>query len=338
MLSTGLNVAGRSLSKGVCMALRSLFKNLNLFQKTALVTIAVTFLLIFIGGLVRATGAGLGCPDWPKCFGLWIPPTTALELPEAYDPAEFNVFKTWMEYVNRLVGVLVGFLIVLTFLFSTRYLRNMPSVLFGAAAALVLVLFQGWLGGQVVRSGLQSGMITIHMVVAVLILNVLIWTWFRSVKERVRITIGSRARKNLIVTLLVLLAVIILQVIFGSQVREALEMVKAAYPALDRSLWIERVGRIDMIHRSFSWLVLVFVLLFMYQAVKHAGGTALPLLAGLTMAATLLQVLLGAGLVYLGIPPAAQVFHLWIATFMTAVPFFALLMTLQSRPGSVRGT
>jgi heme a synthase len=315
------------------MALRSLFTNLNLFQKTALITVGVTFLLIFIGGLVRVTGAGLGCPDWPKCFGLWIPPTTAADLPEAYDPEQFNVFKTWMEYVNRLVGVLVGFLIVLTLLFSTRYLRKSPTVFTGALAAFVLVLFQGWLGGQVVRSGLQSGMITVHMVIAVLILNVLVWTWFRSVRDRIRVSLAHRARRNLIVTLVLLLAVTLLQVIFGSQVREALELVKAAYPALDRSLWMERVGSIDMIHRSFSWLVLGFVVLFQYLALKHAGGTALPLLAGLTLAATLLQILLGAGLVYLGVPPAAQVLHLWIAAFMTAVPFFGLLYTLQSRSG-----
>ncbi len=318
------------------MTLRSLFSNLNVFQKTALITIAVTFLLIFIGGLVRVTGAGLGCPDWPKCFGLWIPPTTAADLPEAYDPAQFNVFKTWMEYVNRLVGVLVGFLIVLTLVFSTRYIRRSPSVCIGALAAFALVLFQGWLGGQVVRSGLQSGMITIHMVIAVLILNVLIWTWFQSLRDRIRLTIGSNGRRYLITALVLLIIVTITQVVFGSQVREALEAVKAAYPALDRSLWMDRVGSIDMIHRSFSWLVLGLVLIFNYLAVRYAGGTMLPLLAVLNTAATLIQILLGAGLVYLGIPPAFQVFHLWIAAFMTSVPFFALLLTAASRPGMSR--
>ncbi len=319
------------------MALRSLFKGLNSFQKTALVTLGVTFLLIFIGGLVRATGAGLGCPDWPKCFGLWIPPTNVADLPEAYDPEQFNAFKTWMEYVNRLVGVLVGFLILLTFALSTRYLWRAPLVFLGAAVALLLVLFQGWLGGQVVRSGLQSGMITIHMVVAVLILNVLVWTWFQSVKDRVRYSFGGKSRRNLAAILVVLLIVVITQVVFGSQVREALEMVKTAYPGLDRSLWIDRVGSIDMIHRSFSWLVLASVLLFQYQALKAGGGTPLPFLAGLTTAATVLQILLGASLVYLGIPPAAQVFHLWIAAFMTAVPFFALLIVLRSRAGLSSG-
>jgi heme a synthase len=332
-----LRLGAIPVMKDFIMALRSLFKGLNRFQKTALVTIGVTFLLIFIGGLVRATGAGLGCPDWPRCFGLWIPPTSVAGLPDAYDPEQFNVFKTWMEYVNRLVGVLVGFLILLTFVFSVRHMRRTPSVFAGATAALLLVLFQGWLGGQVVQSGLQSGMITIHMVVAVLILNVLVWTWFRSVKERVRYSLGSRARRNLIVTLFVLLTVIIVQVVFGSQVREALEMVKAVYPGMDRNLRMEQVGSIDMIHRTFSWLVLAFVLLFQYLAIRHGGETPLPFLAGLTTAAALLQMLLGAALVYLGIPPAAQVFHLWIAAIMTAVPFLALLVVLRSRPGLPSG-
>ncbi len=322
--------------KDISMTLRSLFSNLNVFQKTALITLAVTFLLIFIGGLVRATGAGLGCPDWPKCFGLWIPPTTAADLPEVYDPDQFNVFKTWMEYVNRLVGVLVGFLIVLTLVFSIRYIRRSPSVFIGALAAFLLVLYQGWLGGQVVRSGLQSGMITIHMVIAVLILNVLIWTWFQSVRDRVRFSIGSTGRRYLITALILLIAATITQVVFGSQVREALEAVKATYPVLDRNLWMDQVGSIDMIHRSFSWLVLGLVLIFNYLALRYAGETMLPLLAVLNTVAALVQLLLGAGLVYLGIPPVFQVFHLWIAAFMTSVPFLALLVISASRPGISR--
>ena len=82
---------------------------LNLYQKTALITIAATFFLIFVGGLVRASGAGLGCPDWPKCYGLWIPPTTVEGLPSEFDESAFNAVKTWTEYVNRLIGVLIGF-------------------------------------------------------------------------------------------------------------------------------------------------------------------------------------------------------------------------------------
>ncbi len=314
------------------MAWRNILSRMNSYQKTAVITVCVTFLLIFIGGLVRATGAGLGCPDWPTCFGLWIPPLSAADLPAAYDAEQFNVIKTWTEYVNRLVGVVVGLLILITFLLSFRYIRNVPSVFFGSAAALVLVLFQGWLGGQVVLGELQGWMITIHMITAIVILNVLIWTIFRSFRERIRFTLGSGIRRKMVVALLLIIVVTVIQVIFGTQVREALEAVKAAYPALDRSEWIDRVGQIDQIHRSFSWLVVVFVIYFHYLVRKSDGGPYLSTMAGLLTTAVLLQIAVGAGLVYLGMPPAFQVFHLWIGAFTVSVPFLALLFVSESHP------
>lgn len=314
------------------MASRSLLFQVHTFQKIILTTIAVTFLLIFIGGLVRATGAGLGCPDWPKCFGLWIPPVDAAGLPDSYDKEQFNVFKTWMEYVNRLFGVLVGFFIVLSFLTSVRHLASNKSAFFGSLTALILVLFQGWLGGQVVQSGLEGWKITIHMITAVIILNVLIWTAYRSLRDRLVMTLEPGIRKKMIAVLVVLITVTIVQVVLGTQVREALEAVKASFPALDRAEWMYHVGRIDMVHRSFSWIVLIFVVMFNYLAVRYHTGRLIPWLAGFVTGSTILQILLGAGLVYLGIPPAFQVFHLLIAALMTSLTFLALLLVSDSLP------
>ena len=75
-----------------------------------------TYLLIFIGGLVRVSGAGMGCPDWPKCFGRWIPPTSLSQLPDYIDPEKFNLVLAWVEYLNRLFGALVGLIILITFI------------------------------------------------------------------------------------------------------------------------------------------------------------------------------------------------------------------------------
>lgn len=315
------------------MSWHSLFSRLNSFQKTALFALFVTFLLIFIGGLVRATGAGLGCPDWPRCFGLWIPPLSAAELPPGYDPDAFNVFKTWMEYVNRLAGVVVGFSILLMFFTSFRYLTVRPSVFLGSAGALLLVLFQGWLGGQVVISGLEGWMISAHMVVAVIILNLILWTFFRSVREKVRLTLGRKIRGKLILIVTLLLVVTIVQIVLGTQVREALEMIKAGYPALDRGMWMDQVGLIDAIHRSFSWVVLALVLYLQYLVWSNSVGPYLPLLAGLITTTTILQIVFGVGLVYFGIPPVFQVLHLWFATLMTVIPFLALLFVITARKG-----
>lgn len=142
---------------------------LNTYQKTAVTTVGAVIFLIFVGGLVRATGAGLGCPDWPKCFGLWIPPTSAAELPAGYNPAEFNVFKTWTEYLNRLVGVIIGLLIIATAVLSWQYRKKKPSVFWSSLLAFILVLFNGWLGGRVVETELDVNLITIHMILAIVL-------------------------------------------------------------------------------------------------------------------------------------------------------------------------
>src|SRR5271169_5070448 len=122
------------------------------FQKTNLITIVLLFILILAGGIVRSTGSGMGCPDWPKCFGQYIPPTEASELPIDYKqkyvagrleknqrfaktldvfgyadlarriredksilvPEEFNAAKTWTEYINRLIGAISGIFLLLT--------------------------------------------------------------------------------------------------------------------------------------------------------------------------------------------------------------------------------
>src|SRR3954466_8739046 len=92
-------------------------------------TLVFVFLVIIAGSVVRATGSGMGCPDWPKCFGKWVPPTDVSQLPADYKEvyagehhavAEFNALNTWTEYLNRLAGAILGILIFLQFIFSFR--------------------------------------------------------------------------------------------------------------------------------------------------------------------------------------------------------------------------
>ena len=88
---------------------------MKLFRLSTIISAVLTYLIIFIGGMVRVSGAGMGCPDWPKCFGRWIPPTSLSQIPDYIDPAKFNIVLAWIEYLNRLFGVLVGFSILITF-------------------------------------------------------------------------------------------------------------------------------------------------------------------------------------------------------------------------------
>ena len=303
---------------------------MNRYQKTATFTIIATFALIFIGGLVRASGAGLGCPDWPTCFGQWIPPVSAAELPAGYNPAEFSVFKTWMEYFNRLVGVLIGFLITLTFVFSFSYYKNKPAVFYSSAAAFILVLFQGWLGGRVVQTGLSEWVITIHMLVALIIVNVLIYAWFKSMSDSIKITMPEKAKGVLVSLAVLMLFITLIQVAFGTQVREAIDTVSRSNPSLERTLWIYQVGWIDQLHRTFSWVVLISSALLIYYHQKFSIKGLPYTLSLAIMGMIIAQFLVGIVLAYLGMPPAFQVIHLWLASVLVGSQFLYIMIVNES--------
>ena len=102
----------------------------RLFFKSALISTILSYLLIFVGGLVRVSGSGLGCPDWPKCFGRWIPPTNIDQIPIHIDPTAFNIVLAWIEYGNRMLGVIVGFSIIIMTFIAVLYFRNNSKILY----------------------------------------------------------------------------------------------------------------------------------------------------------------------------------------------------------------
>ena len=150
-------------------------RRLSSFQTLALWTTGTTYFLILVGGLVRASGAGLGCPDWPRCFGGWIPPASADNLPAGFDASQFNATLMWTEYLNRLLGVTVGVLIFATLVSAWRHHRQTAKIFWPTLAAFLLVGFQGWLGGVVVQQELTAWIVTVHMVVALVIVSLLLY-------------------------------------------------------------------------------------------------------------------------------------------------------------------
>ena len=154
------------------------------FRRIGIITIFAVYLVILMGGIVRASGAGMGCPDWPTCFGQWVPPTEESQLPanyheiyaeRGYENTQFNRVKTWTEYTNRLVGVSIGFLIFLTAWTSRIFLKTDKPIFYLSLSSFFLVGFQGWLGSRVVASELKPFMITLHMLLATVIVALLIY-------------------------------------------------------------------------------------------------------------------------------------------------------------------
>ena len=314
---------------------------LNLYQKTALSTIAATLFLIMVGGIVRAAGAGLGCPDWPKCYGLWIPPMHVSDLPSGFDVDSFNAFKTWTEYVNRLIGVLVGFFIAANFLTSLRYRRSKPTVTISSLLALILVLSQAWLGGQVVRSGLASGMITLHMLLAMIIVGVLLYASFKSKEDFVELQMSQKSKHRFLQLGIGIGVLSIIQMVLGTQVRESIDVVKIGMGLTDRSLWIEQLGIIYKIHRSFSWLLLITIALLSYRVYRFSkdqtgrryNGTKGFILLGYAIPIGVIsQVLIGIGLQWLDMPGVLQVLHLLgVALLLSVIFIFVLILSQRTK-------
>lgn len=303
---------------------------LNLYQKTAITTVIATLVLILVGGLVRAAGAGLGCPDWPQCFGMWIPPTSAAELPAQYDPSLFNPFHTWLEYVNRLIGVLIGFLITLTFLFSFKYRKTDPVVTISSGIAFLLVLVQGWLGGQVVRSGLSAGMITVHMLFAMIIVNTLLFASFRAMNNSLSMSLSEKTKKQLLLVSGAILFVTLVQLVMGTQVRETIDVAKNVLE-LPRDQWIDTSDLLYSVHRSFSWLVVILAGWLLYENKKRTVPNRLRTLGFVIAGLIILQMLLGLGMEQLDIPGFLQLMHLVSVSVLICVEFLYMLIVGFSR-------
>lgn len=299
---------------------------LNIYQKTAFATVGAVIFLIFVGGLVRAAGAGLGCPDWPKCFGLWIPPTSAVDLPVGFDASQFNIFKTWMEYINRLVGVIIGFLITATFVLSFRYRKTKPSIFYSSAAAFVMVIVQGWLGGQVVQTGLSEWLITIHMVLAMIIMSTLLFAAFKATEDRWHVELDQSTQRWLFGMGAMLFLFTMVQLVLGTEVREAVDKVAKGTSALPRGMWLNNIGSIDEIHRTFSWTVLLSGAGLVFLSRKWTSSPVIRKLAITIFGIIVLQIILGVGLYYLGMPPVYQVLHLGGVALLTAAEFSFLLV------------
>ena len=284
------------------------------FQRLALWTTAITYFLILVGGLVRASGAGLGCPDWPRCFGSWIPPLSAAELPPAFDRAQFNPVLMWTEYLNRLLGVTVGFLIFATLVIAIRDHRHTPRILWPTLAAFLLVGFEGWLGGVVVAHELASWIVTVHLIVALVIVSLLLYATLYAFFGDARSPAGRR-RAALAWTTLALIVITLGQVALGAQVRSGIDDALTAGSA--RSEALATVGDYDRWHRDGSLMVFGLVLVVLLQIWNgYAAEAPLVRAAYVLLALVVSQLALGASLAYIGLTPAAQIAHLTAASLL----------------------
>jgi cytochrome c oxidase assembly protein subunit 15 len=297
---------------------------MRIFRRSALLSTLATYLLIFIGGLVRVSGAGLGCPDWPKCFGRWFPPTNVSQLPADIDPSQFNFILAWIEYFNRLVGVTIGILIFITAILAIKFYRKVPRILIPSLAALILVAYQGWQGGQVVESQLKPIFVSIHMVLALVIASILIYvtqqSYYLEKPEADRGAVFPR-RTRLWMSLLWIAGIV--QVILGTQVREGLEVLQQRFPLISGAQYGDYIGPMNYAHAIIGVISTALTLLAGFIILKKGRNLSTLIrdsVWGMIVLITA-QFLIGLALVMAGLPAIIQLFHLWIGSLYMGILF-----------------
>jgi cytochrome c oxidase assembly protein subunit 15 len=309
------------------------------FRRLALGSVISLYLVILAGGIVRSTGAGMGCPDWPKCFGSWIPPTEVSQLPLNYKEIYgaklkgevlFNPVKTWIEYANRLTGAVTGIVLFYTLLLSLRYRKSSNRSLFSwTLAAFLLTCFQGWIGAKVVSFELLPVMVTIHMFLAIVIVFIMLYVLAKAYSMGTPLVSLSNSKK-VTGTLLFLIALTFFQVMLGTQVREEMDVVIGRLGYDNRADWIAELGIGFYIHRSFSVLVLVASVVLGVQTLSNSGGI-IKRLVYWVFYLTAIVIASGIAMAYFGVPTFSQPVHLTFAIALIGVQFLVLLLVNSER-------
>lgn len=306
-------------------------------------TIATIYLLILVGGIVRATGAGMGCPDWPTCFGQWIPPTSESQLPanyqqiyadRGYADTTFNLTKTWTEYLNRLLGVFTGFTILLTLLFSMPFRRYDAMVTHLALGGFVLVCVQGWLGSRVVASNLNPGLITLHMLLAQVIVGLVIAAIIRSARPQLQRIDLSGVSSRVYTVMVLAMALGLLQLVIGTQVREAVDLIAKQSNYANRHLWIDNLPIIFAVHKYSAPVLLVLNAWLIVQFFTHCSSRLLHRLNALLAVLLLGTIVMGMSMDKLNLPVFAQPLHLWMASLIFGTQLAILMVVRYARSGN----
>jgi len=328
------------------------------YERLARLSLVLVYLVILAGAVVRMTGSGMGCPDWPKCFGYYIPPTDEAELiwtpgrayqkgqviireeglllartdftagpafePGNWEPytrhdyAVFNAAHTWTEYINRLLGALSGLSILAMAVCSLAWWKERKWKVLAAWVAVVAIGFQAWLGATVVYSVLAPVRITIHMVMALLIVALLAWIVFRNSQPDPGHRPDGPVYRLWGVTLLLSLV----QITLGTQVRQFVDHQAESLGEAGRSLWLQDPTPLFYVHRSFS---IVLVLLHLWAAFRvyrlRLGYGKM----GVALGALVLILFSGIAMNYLAFPFGSQPLHLAMASILFGIQWYLFL-------------
>ena len=310
------------------------------FNKVCLFSTVSVFLLFILGGLVRSTGSGMGCPDWPKCFGKAIPPTNESQLPPDYkeqflekrlkkvdkftkllqklgfhDLAEkvkndpqlkyahpYSKTTAYIEWINRLFGVLTGIFSLLAFILAFQFRHTNPARFWWVVSGLFWVIFNGWLGSVVVDTNLVPGIVTAHYAAAYLAFGS-----FIAALPKSQPFVIKNSQYSLFLTGLILL---IVDIFLGTTTREVIDSLKQNenFELSLENVWIP--GPVFLIHRLLGIFILVINIYLWNKLKQQQPKSWLAIWQTLIVVLLTLQVLSGTLNTLFDIPAMVNVIHI----------------------------
>ena len=298
------------------------------FFRSALTSTILSYLLIFVGGLVRVSGSGLGCPDWPKCFGRWVPPTNIEQIPAHIDSTAFNIVLAWIEYGNRTLGVIVGISILLMTAIAVIYFRKNNKILFSSLLSLFLVISNGGLGAIVVSSILNPFIVSLHMILALFLVSVLSYTTIESYKiiDTNKFT-NIYLSKKISTSLILLWIFIVIEILLGTGIRTNIELIAIDNPLFSKGELLSSLNSYKYLHSilGFSLLFLSIYLCYLFKDDFLGLSKQLVLfIFGMIM----FQIFLGELMIFFELPQLTRLFHTWGSSWLVGI-IIILYNTLQ---------
>ena len=338
---------------------------MNAVRITAKIALASVFLVVIAGSIVRMTGSGMGCPDWPKCFGYYIPPTdistltwhpdrsfkkgqiiikeealwvanTDFTTAENFNPsnwspytkhnyAVFNPVHTWTEYINRLTGAFSGIPVLLLCIFAFAKFKRDPLTALLSLLVVFMLGFEAWLGKVVVDGHLIPHQITYHMMGAFLLIGLLVIIIKRV--SPAEFNYSPAATNKIFILLSVTILLSLFQIVLGTQVREEIDLLNKS-GVVERSGWIDNLSNLFLVHRSFSIILVATHALLLYYLKKAGSLSPAAKALGFIL---LMEIFTGVFLNYLGMPKLMQPLHLFLATLIFALQIWLLISIKRAK-------
>lgn len=285
---------------------------------------------ITIGGITRVTGSGDGCPDWPTCFGKWIP------------PFEYHAI---IEYGHRSFGVLLGLSIIVACWRVYVKHKSDKGLIRLCFTTLLLTIIVGLLGGAVVLNNLDPGIRTLHLMLAQIIVFLSVLSLVSATNSRTNNpqTVGKwlywsviKTHKKNLTNLVISGSLILLTILSGSYaVWSQAGFYCTSWPLCGRGPFIpdEFLGWVHMLHRILSLISVVFTAYSIHQLFRGKRISKLIIrfsIAGLAL--IVLQVFWGLLLPLTYFSEWSRAGHLSIATLIWTVLVFLIALMLKPIP------